>query len=554
MNNKEFSSLLATCEENGLAPKYVINPDTYRESKASFFKQSFPMRTSPVDYDADKEEIFVVSDLHIGSGRNAEGVYRGTENFFADDSFSRFLEHAHNIVKNRNAILIINGDIFDFLRVTEYPGKVRKIRISKRVKHFIMGDPLMGQIPSGNANDAFVDWQSELKKLGVMKTVRELEDSISHRERKYGLGTQDFKTIYKLRLIRLGHPVFFSALAKWLEGGNRLIILKGNHDVEIYWPMVRNYVRLILAEDIVQRGKNKNTGKVLTDIVLPNITFIDDSILIDKDFYLEHGHRYDKFTMILGSAILESSPDQINIPFGSFFNRYLINRIELYFPFLDKVRPSGNVLPILMREDFPLAMKVLSQHIPLLIRILFTNRRYVWFMYSSVFWIVLMLLAPFLLALKIEPGMFARLQQDLSSIGSLQGIGKTIFDQAENVGILFLSYVLSRLVGWFQLSEPSSLEKYAKARFAGTEYKIMTMGHTHNPGSYLINGKCLFYNTGTWIPVIENSTASVREDKTFTFLHLVRDEANKLLPSGGVLQRWDDEAGRVEPQILLQSK
>jgi hypothetical protein len=258
--------------------------------------------------------------------------------------------------------------------------------------------------------------------------------------------------------------------------------------------------------------------------------------------------------MILGNAALESSPDQINIPFGSFFNRYLINRIELYFPFLDKVRPSGNVLPILVRENFPLAMKVLFQHIPLLIRILFTNWRYVWFMYSSVFWIVFMLLAPFMLAFMIEPGMFIRLQQDISSIGSLQGIGKTILDQAENVGLLFLSYALSRLVGWFQLSEPSSLEKYAQIRFTGTAYRIMTMGHTHNPGSYLIDEKCLFYNTGTWIPVIENSTASVREDKTFTFLHLVRDEVDKLVPAGGVLQRWDDDAGRAESQLLLQSK
>ncbi|HUI31793.1 MAG TPA: hypothetical protein VLX91_16410 [Candidatus Acidoferrales bacterium] len=554
MNHDDISSLLATCEDAGLAPKYVVNPDTYRESNTSIFKQSFPLRTPPVEYNAGARDIFVVSDLHIAAGRNSEGVYRGTENFFADDSFGRFLDQAHEAAKGNGAVLIINGDIFDFLRVTEYPGKIRKLRFSNMIKRFVKGDSPGSQTMPMKTDVTFADWQSELMKLGVMKSIEELELSISRREKKYGLGTEAFKTVYKLRSIRLGHPVFFDELAKWMEAGHKMIIVKGNHDVEIYWPMTRNYIRLMLAEDIARRGKNQNIFKILADIVLPNVTFVDDSILIDNEFYVEHGHRYDKFTTVLGSPVLEKTPNEINIPFGSFFNRYLINRVELYFPFLDKVRPAGNVLPILMRENFPLAMKVLFQHIPLLIRILFTNWRYVWFTYRSVLLVVLMLLAPFLVAFNIEPTLFTRLQQDISSIGSLQGIAKMIVDQAENVGLLFLSYVLSRLVGWFQISEPSTLEKFARMRFSGTSYRIMTMGHTHNPGSCLIDEKCLFYNTGTWIPVIENSTASVREDKTFTFLHLIRNNDNRLVPAGGVLQRWDDEAGRVEPQLLIESK
>lgn len=165
MNIKDVSSILKTCEESGLAPKYVVNPDTYRESKGSFLKQSSPLRTSAVKYDADSKEVFVVSDLHLASGMNAEGVYRGTENFFADDSFKRFLEHAQKIATSKNSILIINGDVFDFLRVTEFPGKVRKIRISKRAKHFMKGDPIKGRVSFGNADDAFSDWQNESANL-----------------------------------------------------------------------------------------------------------------------------------------------------------------------------------------------------------------------------------------------------------------------------------------------------------------------------------------------------------------------------------------------------
>ncbi len=64
-----------------------------------------------------------------------------------------------------------------------------------------------------------------------------------------------------------------------------------------------------------------------------------------------------------------------------------------------------------------------------------------------------------------------------------------------------------------------------------------------------------FYNTGTWIPVIELSNAEIREDKTYSFLHMIRDGSGKLIPANnGLLQRWNDNASRPETQILIQRK
>jgi hypothetical protein len=85
------------------------------------------------------------------------------------------------------------------------------------------------------------------------------------------------------------------------------------------------------------------------------------------------------------------------------------------------------------------------------------------------------------------------------------------------------------------------------------------MGHTHNPGEYTFkmskNDCRRFYNTGTWIPVVELSTADIRDDKTYTFLYLERDVNGKLRPGcDGLLQRWNDDAGRAEPQRLVQRK
>ncbi|HSP87021.1 MAG TPA: hypothetical protein VLN45_02720 [Ignavibacteriaceae bacterium] len=556
-NYSTISEILLNCEKNGTAPKYFINEKTYQQQKTSFFAQPLPVRTEPVIYKSNGEEIFVVSDLHIASGRNSVGIYKGTENFFADDSFYRFLEYADKIKKTTNAILVINGDIFDFLRVTEYPGKSKKIRPVKKLKFLLKGEILKNppEPPKDVINDEYDLWVNELKKVGISKTREELENSISEKEKIYGLRTDDFKTIYKLIKIKKGHPNFFKALGTWLNKGNKIIILKGNHDLEIYWPAVRNYLRLIIAEGI---STDKNLEDVLINSTLPNITFIDDAVEIDKDFFVEHGHRYDKFCAVLNEPILKSNPTQMNIPFGSFFNRYLINKIELFFPFLDNVRPSGNVLPILMRENFALGIKVLFQHIPLLIRILFTNFRYLRFMVGKVFLFLLAIFIPLtVLVILIFPSI-SSLINDISKVQNEGGIAAKILDIGLNLLLLIPSYFLSRLVAWFHLSEPSSLDKFAKIRLENTDYKIITMGHTHNPGEYLfkINDEYRrFYNTGTWIPVIETSTAEVRQDKTYSFLHLERDENGRLKPANNnLLQRWNDDALRADLQILIERK
>jgi hypothetical protein len=85
------------------------------------------------------------------------------------------------------------------------------------------------------------------------------------------------------------------------------------------------------------------------------------------------------------------------------------------------------------------------------------------------------------------------------------------------------------------------------------------MGHTHNPDACYarldvpVPERPIFYNSGTWIPVIEIATAAVREDKIYTFLHLATDADGGLLPHSN-LRRWNDDAGREDPQLIIDPK
>src|ERR1044072_6485791 len=126
--------LLRSCEERGLAPDYG-KPE--------------------VSIDSLGAEVFVVSDLHLSAGRRYDGTYSGCENFFCDQSFERFLKYAHdNLEQNASgALLVINGDFIDFLRVAETPA----------------------------GKEEFIEWEKLLDRIGAepKRTSDELEASIA---------------------------------------------------------------------------------------------------------------------------------------------------------------------------------------------------------------------------------------------------------------------------------------------------------------------------------------------------------------------------------------
>jgi UDP-2,3-diacylglucosamine pyrophosphatase LpxH len=223
-----------------------------------------------VSISGDNREIFVISDLHLAAGLNTNGNYDGTENFFADESLFRFLTYLKTIVpQNKKGLLIINGDFIDFLRIRSIPSSA----------------------------DDFVIWSGILKKLGVEKTPASLASSIIKKEREYGLRTDDYKSVWKLYTCFQGHQKVFQILSAWLHEGNELLIVKGNHDLEWVWKLVRDYFRLLLGTR--------------------QIVFADDKVLINGKIYLEHGHRYENFTSVDGDAILKNGTE-LNLPFGSF--------------------------------------------------------------------------------------------------------------------------------------------------------------------------------------------------------------------------------------------
>lgn len=463
-----------------------------------------------VDLPCGDANVFVISDLHIGAGLSGDGVYDGLENFLADQAFFRFLDWAHLRSAGRRATLVINGDFIDFLRIVTLP-----------------------------ASDAdFACWHDTLAQLGLAHSPESLRSGITKKERQFGLKTHQHKSVFKLMVAVEGHRPLFDALAVWLHRGHQLVVTKGNHDLEWYWPAVRNYLRLALAEALCRRGDATDLAQALAGHVLPRLTFADNAVSLD-DVYVEHGHRYDRYTRVLGSPVLPAG-EELNIPFGSFFNRYLINTVELYYPFADKVRPAENLLALMMREHFFVALKLLFRHIPFVVRII--PKRYYRYLLAR----ALPLAAALVLPLAAVAWNLRHLIISLIERGSASGLLSKI---EQDIGAPALSYFLGRLVAYLQLREPSDLDQSARDLLRDhSRYRLATFGHTHNPIQFNL-GPSRYCNTGTWIPVVEISTAAVRADRTYTFLELPFQAG--ALVGEPLLQRWNDDAGRADPLVVV---
>jgi hypothetical protein len=160
--------------------------------------------------------------------------------------------------------LVLNGDFFDFVKVTALPA-----------------DPA------------------------------ELRDAApTAAERRWGLGTGEARSAWKARRILDMNPGVAAALAALVARGHALVFLPGNHDAELKYPAVR--------EAIVRRVDPRGTGRV----VFPAWFWFEPGRL-----YVEHGSQYDRENALPDLAA-PADAGGVPMPFGIVSSRYFTNIVE----------------------------------------------------------------------------------------------------------------------------------------------------------------------------------------------------------------------------------
>jgi UDP-2,3-diacylglucosamine pyrophosphatase LpxH len=462
------------------------------------------------------QTVLVASDLHLSAGRDpATGRFDRIENFFADEAFARFLEH-YRPEAAEGALLVLNGDTLDFLRVVATPLSTREIDV----------------------------WRARLAALGVQMTAAQLDASIDAKERRYGLGTEDFKCVWKMDEIAAGHRQFFDGLAGWLAAGGRMLVVKGNHDVEFHWPLVRLAFRRMLGAAAGGTGPG-------------SVVFCDDFVRL-ANVHLEHGHQYETPTRVEGPPTVTVEQDgrqveTIRLPSGSFVNRYLINSAEDIYPFLDNARPLKKSIRLILRQH---PVKALSLVLPAYHLI-----RRSWKISPSSFGrsllVLVNVLAPLVGILVVGVILyFGLLLVAAQSFLAKYGMWLSLLGVA-------LPYLMSAIADWLPKKKGTVMDD----EFSDLAYKALAArrppaartilyavyGHTHTMDVQLVPVRdgvpsILYLNTGTWTPLYIDDRPDLIGRTFRPFLRFT-------LGAGGEYRhqylQWNDERGVADPIEIL---
>jgi UDP-2,3-diacylglucosamine pyrophosphatase LpxH len=493
-----------------------------------------PQGTPPSD-------IVVVSDLHLGRGKNQHtGRYYELEAFFYDEDFKRFCEHLCEEAEKRSAPLrlIFNGDTFDLLRL----------------------DPLP------------------------------LPEELDQRHSSFAPVLTPHRAASEVSRILEGHPLFVEAIATVLHAGHYVTVLPGNHDIEIQWDPVHDAMREAIGSSRIFATKAEATE------ALERLEFRPWFYYEPGRLWIEHGCQYDPenaFQYPLRRGLV-SAPDvlhqaELDNPLGNFFQRYLYNAFGHITFIVPSTRANARY------------MKWLAINQPqLLLRIFRSQWRFWWQVLRRVAKYPSRQRDRLAESHRRELEQLAAqsgLGKKLLTIDDLKELHADVFQAVRGFGLQALKFVLATLlVGslvlglWFagyhginqiqmgllgkafaflmfgfvfllsafgavlytilRATEavPPQPMRRAAAQIAGiVDVPIVSFGHSHDEVLWRNDrpkGKTSWYfNTGTWIAVFTHDVLLPRERVQFTFLR-VRDHEAQLL-------HWSPGRGEPLPVVLI---
>jgi len=187
--------------------------------------------------------------------------------FFIDDDFARLLTYFDETVEGP-VELVLNGDVFDFDNVMQLP----------------------------KSPPTRIDWLARLR----------------------GLSSEEWMSNFKIECIIRDHPTWFAALAAFINNGNRVVFVIGNHDLELNWPSVQAKVRSAIGSD--------------DETVL---RFCQWFYLSGGDTFISHGHQYDPNCAVpdpIDPLIEVNGHPRMRLPFGDNSARYMLNGMGFFNP------------------------------------------------------------------------------------------------------------------------------------------------------------------------------------------------------------------------------
>ncbi len=225
------------------------------------------------------------------------------DDFHQDEDFALFVD---SLLAKKKCELIINGDFIDFVQT-----------------------PLAGQSP----------------------------------KRFSRLGNTEDESRAKLKEVVEGHPLVFEALRRLLENKHRLVIVPGNHDIDLFWPGVREDLR-------------EHLGNPDEDLLY----FERSGVYRVEGLYVEHGNQYFEDSVFgnFTHPFLHDARGELRLErcWGNCFLMYFAASMREKNPFVDNVKPVTSLVWMgIQDESLPFKLQHAYKLVNFILRVGFPPMR-----------------------------------------------------------------------------------------------------------------------------------------------------------------------------------
>ena len=155
------------------------------------------------------------------------------------------------------------------------------------------------------------------------------------------MGCTEVESLLKLEKVIQAHPVIFSALRKYLgKKGHRLVLVPGNHDIDLFWPGVQER----LCEEIAASHEDR-------------FYFEKSGVYRDEDLHVEHGNQYFADTVFENYSqpflrAPRSGELRLERCWADCFHAYLvIGLMAKRNPFFNNVMPYYDLILMCIQEE-----------------------------------------------------------------------------------------------------------------------------------------------------------------------------------------------------------
>ncbi|MCG3172180.1 MAG: hypothetical protein GMKNLPBB_00326 [Myxococcota bacterium] len=150
--------------------------------------------------------------------------------------------------------------------------------------------------------------------------------TLTSEEREFGPSSRESSALFKLRLVMKHHHRVFRELARFVLAGNELVYIRGNHDVEMYWPSLKQ----AFADGLVRLALEESSSAD-EEALRRRIGFRDWFYHEPGLIYVEHGQQYDEYTSF--DSQLEprhpEDPGDLDLPASHGPLRYIANQHQI---------------------------------------------------------------------------------------------------------------------------------------------------------------------------------------------------------------------------------